>query len=202
MFTVTKSLELQGPLAVYLNYVISLAVLEAVQDIFQGNEAPLQLKWPNDLYSSGLKVGGVLIHSTFGAGKLCMQAGVGLNVLNRQPTTCLQDLMEHSGIPGSICREVVLAGILNHMETMLQTLQQEGFEPLESKYIHSWLHSEQEVDIEEKGEDGSQSIVSVTIKGLSPNGFLLAVDSDGRRFELQPDGNSFDMMKGLIRRKL
>lgn len=44
---------------------------------------------------------------------------------------------------------------------------------------------------------------TLTIRGLSPSGFLLAVEeSSGRKFELTPDGNSLDMMVGLIRRKI
>ena len=40
------------------------------------------------------------------------------------------------------------------------------------------------------------------IRGLSEQGFLLAEDDFGRAYELTPDGNSLDMMKGLIRRKM
>jgi hypothetical protein len=42
----------------------------------------------------------------------------------------------------------------------------------------------------------------VTVAGLSSSGFLLAVDSIGQQYELTPDGNSLDMMQGMIRRKL
>lgn len=44
--------------------------------------------------------------------------------------------------------------------------------------------------------------VSLTVAGLSPSGFLLAVDGEGGRYELTPDGNSLDMMQGLVRRKI
>jgi hypothetical protein len=42
----------------------------------------------------------------------------------------------------------------------------------------------------------------VEVVGLSTSGFLLARDSSGQQYELAPDGNSLDMMRGLIRRKL
>ena len=38
--------------------------------------------------------------------------------------------------------------------------------------------------------------------GLTASGCLLAVDEDGVRFELYPDGNSFDFFAGLLKRKL
>lgn len=44
--------------------------------------------------------------------------------------------------------------------------------------------------------------LSLTIRGLTKGGFLHAVDEFGSSYELTPDGNSLDMMQGLIRRKL
>ena len=49
---------------------------------------------------------------------------------------------------------------------------------------------------------GGNGRVRLTIAGLSESGFLLAIDSSGGRWELTPDGNSLDMLVGLIRRKL
>ena len=45
-------------------------------------------------------------------------------------------------------------------------------------------------------------MIPLTIEGLTENGFLRAVDSNGQTFELHPDGNSLDFFRGLIRRKL
>lgn len=42
----------------------------------------------------------------------------------------------------------------------------------------------------------------LVIAGLSPSGFLLAHDAEGDAYELTPDGNSLDMMAGLVRRKI
>lgn len=49
---------------------------------------------------------------------------------------------------------------------------------------------------------GEGQTTDLTIIGVSPSGFLLAVDGAGRRYELTPDGNSLDMMQGLVRRKM
>jgi hypothetical protein len=46
-------------------------------------------------------------------------------------------------------------------------------------------------------------LVAVRIQGLTPSGFLKAVEEgSGRVYELTPDGNSLDMMAGLLRRKI
>ena len=44
--------------------------------------------------------------------------------------------------------------------------------------------------------------VPVTVVGLSENGYLKGCDDNGTVFALHPDGNSLDMMHGLVRRKL
>lgn len=38
----------------------------------------------------------------------------------------------------------------------------------------------------------------VKIIGLTSSGYLRAVDETGREHELHPDGNHFDLLKGLI----
>ena len=38
----------------------------------------------------------------------------------------------------------------------------------------------------------------VTIKGLDDFGFLLAQTKSGKSLSVQPDGNSFDMLRNLI----
>jgi biotin--protein ligase len=38
--------------------------------------------------------------------------------------------------------------------------------------------------------------------GLTSSGYLRARDEAGRECELHPDGNSLDMMQGLIKRKV
>ena len=44
---------------------------------------------------------------------------------------------------------------------------------------------------------------TLSVQGLSPSGFLLAwEEGSGQVYELTPDGNSLDMMSGLVRRKL
>ena len=80
-----------------------------------------------------------------------------------------------------------------------------GFKTFETKYYARWLHERQIVSIENGMARGQ-------IKGISchdgGSGGLLVdeVDLQGRSLgknvvEVIADGNSFDMMKGLLRRK-
>lgn len=203
----------------------------------------VQIKWPNDIYYGGVKIGGALIHTTWASSKFCVLTGIGLNVSNSQPTTCLDDIIikqraqpqqqqQQQGGSGQlqaaadarVNKEQLLAAVLTHLESCFDAFESQGFSPLKPLYLASWMHSNQQVELEENaaaaaagpgagGPGGSsgdsglglqnrQQRVTLTIVGLSPHGFLLAVDALGQEYELTPDGNSLDMMQGLIRKKL
>ncbi|KAF7824497.1 biotin--protein ligase 2 isoform X1 [Senna tora] len=65
-------------------------------------------KWPNDLYLNGLRVGGILCTSTNKSKKINVSVGIGLNVNNKKPTTCLNTgLREISYMKTSLDEEVM-----------------------------------------------------------------------------------------------
>jgi biotin--protein ligase len=164
---------------------------------FQGVVLDVRIKWPNDIYSGSLKLGGILCHSAYRDRIFHVTVGVGLNVANRQPTTCIEALMEAAAASAAaggegtgaatltpVNRELLLAEIVNRLEGMLDRLGAEGFGPYEEAYYEAWLHSGQELQLEEGG-----SRVGVRVAGLSQHGYLLAVDDEGESYELHPDGN-------------
>lgn len=59
----------------------------------QGTLPDVAIKWPNDIYSGGLKLGGALIHTNWRSDRFSVVCGIGLNVSNREPTTCLDELL-------------------------------------------------------------------------------------------------------------
>ena len=61
----------------------------------QGNSLDVRIKWPNDIYSNGMKIGGVLCHSTYRSKEFQVVIGVGLNLDNSQPTTCVNDILQN-----------------------------------------------------------------------------------------------------------
>jgi biotin--protein ligase len=183
----------------------------------------VQIKWPNDIYYAGVKIGGALIHTTWTASKFSVLTGIGLNVSNSQPTTCLDDVVAKlqqqqpaAAAAVKVNKEQLLASVLTHLESCFDQFERQGFAPLEPLYLSSWMHSNQQVELEEYSADAGssglrssgaaeqqqQQRVTLKIVGLSPYGFLRAVDAAGQEYELTPDGNSLDMMQGLIRKKL
>lgn len=59
----------------------------------QGSSLDVRIKWPNDIYSNGMKIGGILCHSTYRSQEFQVVVGVGLNLDNSQPTTCVNHIL-------------------------------------------------------------------------------------------------------------
>ncbi|ESQ46708.1 hypothetical protein EUTSA_v10027838mg [Eutrema salsugineum] len=204
MYSFTVEME-DGRIVPLIQYVVSLAVTEAVKDVCDKKGLPyidVKIKWPNDLYLNGLKVGGILCTSTYRSKKFHVSVGVGLNVDNEQPTTCLNTVLKDISPASTLLkREEILGAFFHKFEKFFDLFIDQGFKSLEELYYRTWLHSEQRVITEEKMEDRVVQNV-VTIQGLTSSGYLLAIGDDKQMYELQPDGNSFDFFKGLLRRKI
>ncbi|KAH7421307.1 hypothetical protein KP509_13G050300 [Ceratopteris richardii] len=204
MFSFTLQVD-NGRMLPFLQYVVSIAVIDAINhlSLIKGlPNLPLKIKWPNDIYANNVKLGGVLCTSTYREKKFDVVAGIGLNVENRKPTTCLNALLEQLGCSVSpYKKEELLRTFFDKFEDLFGVFITEGFKPLECSYYEKWLHSGQEVILEERENDSTMKI-SLVIKGLSPTGYLLATDDQMEAYELHPDGNSFDFLKGLVRTKL
>ncbi|WCJ44593.1 Biotin--protein ligase 2 [Euphorbia peplus] len=204
LFSFTLQME-DGRVVPLLQYVVSLAVTEAIKEVCHTNGLDVldvKIKWPNDIYLNGHKVGGILCTSTYRSKKFNVSAGIGLNIDNEKPTTCLNAILrELSPAASKLRREKILAAFFNKFENFYRVFTSQGFQPLEELYYKTWLHSGQWVTIQEKKGDQLVEDV-VTIQGLTSSGYLLAIGDDNQMCELHPDGNSLDFLQGLIRRKL
>ncbi|KAG2278315.1 hypothetical protein Bca52824_060870 [Brassica carinata] len=208
-----------GQVVPLIQYVVGLAVTEAVKSVCDKKGLPyidVKIKWPNDIYLNGLKVGGVLCTATYRSKKFDVSAGVGLNVDNEQPTTCLNAVLKDLSPTSDLFkREEPLGAFFDKFEMLFDLLMRRGFKSLEELYYRTWLHSilnvkvceynlyccEQKVVVEDRIDDKVVQNV-VTIQGLTSSGYLLAIGDDNQMYELHPVCNSFDFLKGLIRRKL
>ncbi|CAO2834694.1 unnamed protein product [Amaranthus hypochondriacus] len=204
MFSFNIQME-DGRVVPLVQYVASLAITEALKDLCYDSGFPqlgVKIKWPNDLFLNGLKVGGILSTSTYKSNKFNISVGIGLNVDNKEPTTCLNSRLQQ--ISSRVCRlrkEDILAYFFGKFENFFELFISQGFQPFEELYYKTWLHSGQRVVIQDTSEGQPVDNV-VTIQGLTTSGYLLAVGDDGHMCELHPDGNSLDFFKGLIRHKL
>ncbi len=116
---------------------LSLAVGLAIAQALEGLGAPgVGLKWPNDIWLFGRKLGGVLIEVASDEAGLSLIIGIGLNLLPDesrdshidQDFACLRDAIE--GLP----REQVLGAILRQLATTLDRFAADGFSALKAEW--------------------------------------------------------------------
>lgn len=214
MFRHPLNLSATAPV-VFVQYLAALAIVEGIQNYDRGyDKLPIKLKWPNDIYaldpskktagndrSAYVKIGGILVNSSYSGGDYTLITGIGLNVSNAAPTTSLNALCAtHKLAPMTL--EKLLASILVRFETIYLRFCSRGFAPMLDQYYANWLHRDQIVTLEQEG--GARA----RIKGITEDWGLLVAEElgwedrpTGRKWELQSDSNSFDFFKGLLKRK-
>ncbi|KAL4076877.1 hypothetical protein V8B97DRAFT_1513774 [Scleroderma yunnanense] len=206
---------------VFIQYLFAIAVAEACRDLDPSRRWAdrVKLKWPNDIYgefpsqdswkkSELKKIGGILVNLNFGRGMADIVVGCGLNILNEPPVASLSQLealVNHTSQASSCLRiERVTAAILvafEHIWSSFLENEEWGFEPFLDRYTSNWVHSNQIVTLTTTTPHTTVRVESIT----TDHGLLRTVPLSGpqgsRYIDLQPDGNSFDMMKGLIKVK-
>jgi biotin-(acetyl-CoA carboxylase) ligase len=101
--------------------------------------------------------------------------------------------------------EGLLANFLSTFSEMYDEFLQSGFCTFEKRYYQRWLHTDQIVSIETGMTRGV--IRGINFEDGGSGGLIIdEVDPQGRSLGKKPvevvaDGNSFDMMKGLLRKK-
>lgn len=148
-------------------------------------------------------------------------AGCGLNVLNPPPMFSLSQLQHAADSPLSI--ECTVATILAKFEKMWTVFVagSGSFDPFMDLYLERWLHSSvhslRDHCTNSKNCYRDQLVTlttttphrSVRICGITSDHGLLRTlpertgwsTKDEGYIDLQPDGNSFDLMSGLIKTK-
>jgi biotin--protein ligase len=247
--------------AVFIQYLVALAVVESVCTLPGYEDVPLRLKWPNDIYAEAplddgavhedpskpkmIKIGGVLVNSNFSGSEFLLvigkkgarengygrrrwnnlitrylfyvwlfsvYLGCGVNTTNPNPTTSINHLIRyHNKVTGKnlglFTQETLLAHIVVKFEEMYKTFVAgnfTGFGQFEQTYYRRWLHKDAMVTLTTMTPHRRVRVQGITLDyGLLRT---VAVDEQGKdivgeEFRLQPDGNSFDMLKGLISTK-
>ncbi|XP_034033381.1 biotin--protein ligase [Thalassophryne amazonica] len=201
MFTLSVRVELSSQLGQripFLQHLAALAVVEAVCSLPGYQDIDLRLKWPNDIYYGNLmKLGGVLLTSTLTGSTLHVLIGCGVNVSNSNPTVCINDLIQQYNIQHGcslqpLSSALLIARAVSTLDSLIATFQQCGANAILPKYYKRWLHSGTKVHL--WSEDGPEA----EVVGLDCNGFLKVRSKEHGVVSVEPDGNSFDMLKNLV----
>jgi biotin---protein ligase len=107
-------------------------------------DVDLRLKWPNDIYAGDYaKMGGLIASSSFMGDQVVCNIGLGFNLTNSEPTSCLQDLLlELNAKAAPMSLEKFLALTFNRLESLINLAQgsKEGLEDIFNFYHAYWLH--------------------------------------------------------------
>ncbi len=150
---------------------MSLAVGLAIVDVLGGLELDVKLKWPNDLYLGGKKLGGVLIENVNGF----LIVGVGLNVdVEEFPEEVAARAISLANVCGDrVNREKLLSDIVK-MIFKYGSLIGDHFGYLRERVMECFYLKEQRVEMKVNGD-----ILEGDVLGLSENGYLLVACEDG-----------------------
>ncbi len=158
---------------------LSLAVGCAIADALEppGTAAPrLQLKWPNDIWLDGRKLGGVLIETVSAGGQRIVVVGVGLNVglpTQASELTAAQFMTGFASLgelQAGATPPAVLAQVARPLIQALQGFANGGFAPWQAAYARRDLLRGRQVTA---GSMEGQS------QGISAQGELLLQTASG-----------------------
>lgn len=188
-----------GRLLPFLQHTVSVALVNSICSQSGLEDLDLGLKWPNDIYAGSLKIGGLFVTSVLSNTSAICNIGCGFNLNNKLPTLCLNDMIEELAKQSGrkiekLSFEKYFALVFTELERLLYFVETGHQGKVIELYYKYWLHGGSQVDI--IGPDGISQ--QVTIIGIDEFGFLKVQGNDKTEFSVQPDGNSFDMLAGLI----
>ncbi|XP_077892636.1 biotin--protein ligase-like [Ictidomys tridecemlineatus] len=209
--TVLVSIPLRSQLGqriLFVQHLMSLAIVEAVRSIPEYQDINLRVKWPNDIYYSDLmKMGGVLVNSTLMGETFYILIGCGFNVTKNNPTICINDLVteynkQYNAALKPLRADYLIARVVTVLETLIHTFQDKGPNGVLPLYYKYWIHSQPDLLCflfsGQQVRLGSAEGPKVSIVGLHDSRFLQVHQEGGEVVTVHPDGNTFDMLWNLI----
>ncbi|RVE44405.1 hypothetical protein evm_010935 [Chilo suppressalis] len=191
-----------SPTLPLVQHAAALAAVRAIRSIPAYEHLDIRIKWPNDIYfGREVKIGGTITLANCMADNVIITVGTGVNISNSIPTICLNDIIaQHNRKHGTslpyITVERFLARYCSELERTLDYMTTEGgVEAFLEQYYQYWLHSDEEIRVQTEG--GNASIVHGKVEGVDEAGWLI-VRTNGSTLRLEPDGNTFDIMAGLV----
>lgn len=194
-----------SPVLPLMQHAAALAAVRAIRSVPAYEHLDIRIKWPNDVYyGRELKIGGTITTANCCGDDVYVNIGTGVNISNSVPTTCVNDIIteynkQHgtSLAPWSI--EKFLARYASQLERIVEYINTDGgVDAFLEQYYQYWLHTDETIRIQ---SEASSTPVEGTISGLDEAGWLIVRTSSGD-VRVEPNGNSFDIMVGLIAPKM
>uniref|UniRef100_A0A0R3T889 BPL/LPL catalytic domain-containing protein n=1 Tax=Rodentolepis nana TaxID=102285 RepID=A0A0R3T889_RODNA len=194
----------------WTQHLSSIAVTQTCNELLcqydNGNEldVEIKIKWPNDIYVIDKKTntaskiaGAVSTASLSDTTKARCLLGIGINVANPLPTTCLFEIIRRRSTNKNVempSIATVIGRTIFHLERLIGQLERGDMEGIKELYTKFWIHSGQRIKAICEGE-----CIECVILGVDDFGYLIArqVES-GELVTLHTDGNSIDMASRTI----
>lgn len=127
-----------------------------------------ELKWPNDVLKEGHKLAGVLIETAANADRVWAVIGVGLNLaLPDELEERIGQQVADARWLAQLDRNTLMAGLLDHLVSMLRLFDAQGFEPLRAEWNSLHAHAGRPVVVVDRGR-------------VVHDGWAVGVDAHGR----------------------
>ncbi|XP_028169574.1 LOW QUALITY PROTEIN: biotin--protein ligase [Ostrinia furnacalis] len=188
-----------------VQHASALAVVRALRSQPAYEHLEIRIKWPNDIYyGREVKIGGTATEANCTYNDVVINIGTGVNITNSQPTMCVNDIIaEHNKRHGTnlapISVERFLARYCSELERTLEYMASDGgVQAFLEQYYQYWLHTGEEIRVLLKD---SGTPVAGCVAGVDEAGWLLVATPTGE-LRVAPDGNTFDMMAGLVAPKM
>lgn len=178
----------------FVQHIACLSIIRALEFLFKPLNASsllddFKIKWPNDIYYKRSKIAGLIMHASHQAvtNSFTFILGIGINVSNREPTDCLNGILERdAGLDLSkdkLTIEQVIGRIITEFNDFLNLMclhSDDAFNFVRKQYEQKWMHRNQIVDISTYGP--------VKIIGVNDSGYLIAQKvSDQQIIPLGPE---------------
>jgi len=157
-----------------LSLVIGVAISNALKKLTA--KEGLSLKWPNDIYFQGRKLGGILIEMCGDINGDCDAIiGVGLNASYRADESSSEEVASLTELmPGTLNRNYWVAMLINAIKNAVTDFKKNGL----SEFLNQW----RSLDILVGNSINvflGESVVTGIAEGVSPSGALLVQTGEG-----------------------
>ncbi len=152
-----------------LNFIPLISAVSICKALNKTGIEGLQIKWPNDVYLDGKKLGGILIEGTNRARNSTIICGIGLNVnmqINREIDQKWTSLSKQTGI--FFDRNAIIADLVNELINAFNQLERFNYQT----FIHDWMQYDYlyQKPIIVSTDSGQYEAL---VKGLAQDGSLL-----------------------------
>ena len=155
----------------YLSKAIANGILAGLENwsrATQGENFNFEIKWPNDIYLDGVKMGGILIENNFQSGKWAFAVvGIGLNI-NQTNFENIRgtSLRSYLDLTNPISLNEIYGYICEGIEQSYVLFQNQSFEKIDEIYHERLFRRSQWAIYEDQKERFEGKILGVNEQGL------------------------------------